>query len=81
MATRFTWDLVERLGWTGAEAVAALAVTEFADLDVWWAAPLAAGFALLKGAAAKHLGVRGTASTLPAVADPAGAGRPPVSGL
>jgi hypothetical protein len=34
-------DLVERSGWTGAEALLAVAITELGDVSVWWAAPLA----------------------------------------
>lgn len=75
---RFGWDMLERFSWTVVEFAAGLGVTELADLDVWWAAPIGVGLGLLKAFAAKNLGEKGTAATLPAAKDPAG-GLPPVS--
>lgn len=41
-------DVVERAGWTGAEAALAVAITELADVSLWWAAPLALVLAAAK---------------------------------
>lgn len=41
-------DVVERAGWTGAEAALAVAVTELAEVSLWWAAPLALVLAAVK---------------------------------
>jgi hypothetical protein len=41
-------DIVERSGWTGAEAALALGITELANVSTWWAAPLALTLAALK---------------------------------
>ncbi|MEU3252877.1 hypothetical protein [Streptomyces sp. NPDC006997] len=71
MNSRFLLDLGERAGWTGAEAALGLVAVEVADLPVWWAAPVALLAAAGKSWVAKHLGRKGTASTLPASADPA----------
>ncbi|MEW2127093.1 hypothetical protein AB0891_25575 [Streptomyces sp. NPDC007259] len=64
-------DLGERAAWTGAQASLGVLATELADLPVWWAAPAALVLAAAKGWLAGHLGRPGTASTLPATADPA----------
>ncbi|MFI7240120.1 hypothetical protein [Streptomyces cyaneofuscatus] len=64
-------DLVERSAWTGAQAALGLAVVELADVPVWWAAPVALALASAKSWIAGRLGRKGTASTLPASADPA----------
>lgn len=71
MRTQLLLDLVERAGWTGAQAAVALAVVEVADLPVWWAAPAAIALSAAKGWLAGRVGRPGTASTLPAGADPA----------
>lgn len=34
-------DIVERAGWTGAEAALAVGITGLAGVSTWWAAPLA----------------------------------------
>jgi hypothetical protein len=34
-------DLITRAGWTGAQAVLAYGIVALADVNVWWAAPLA----------------------------------------
>lgn len=34
-------DMAERAGWTGLQAALSLLVVELADVQVWWAAPLA----------------------------------------
>lgn len=65
-------DLGERAAWTGAQAAIGLAITELADVPVWWAAPVALALSSAKGWIAGHLvGRSGTASTLSATADPA----------
>ncbi|WP_432111360.1 hypothetical protein [Streptomyces sp. YPW6] len=64
-------DLAERSAWTGAQAALGLAVVELADVPVWWAAPVALVLASAKSWVAGRLGRKGTASTLPASADPA----------
>ncbi len=64
-------DLAERSAWTGAQAALGLAVVELADVPVWWAAPVALVLASAKSWVAGRLGRKGTASTLPATADPA----------
>lgn len=71
---RFNLDAIERISWTALELVSGLLVTEVTPLDTWWALPIGTGLALLKALAAKHIGQKGTASTLPASADPAGQG-------
>lgn len=71
MTKQLLLDLGERAGWTGAQAALGLAVTELADIPVWWAAPVALALASAKGWVAGRLGRKGTASTLPAGSDPA----------
>ena len=81
IARRFKWDAAERIGWTAVEAAAAVAITEVTPLNTWWALLLAPLLAGLKSLAGKNLGMPGTASTLPAGADPAagpGTSAPPV---
>ncbi|MFF9074938.1 hypothetical protein ACF1FX_27075 [Streptomyces sp. NPDC014646] len=75
MQTKLLLDLIERAGWTGVQAALGLVVVELADLSVWWAAPAALVLASAKGWVAGRLGRAGTASTLPATADPASLGR------
>jgi hypothetical protein len=64
-------DLAERAAWTGVQAALGLVAVEAADLPAWWAVPIALAAAAAKGWAAGHVGRKGTASTLPADADPA----------
>ncbi|MFG2670477.1 hypothetical protein [Streptomyces sp. NPDC048445] len=71
MQKQLLLDLTERAGWTGAQAALGLAVTELANIPVWWAAPVALALASAKSWVAGRLGRKGTASTLPASADPA----------
>ncbi|MFD5724647.1 hypothetical protein ACFWMT_00910 [Streptomyces sp. NPDC058368] len=71
MNRQLLMDLAERAAWTGAQAAIGLAVTELADVPVWWAAPVALALSSAKGWVAGRLGRKGTASTLPATADPA----------
>lgn len=71
MTKQLLLDLGERAGWTGAQAAIALAATELANVSAWWAAPVALVLASAKGWVAGRLGRKGTASTLPATADPA----------
>ncbi|MYU21275.1 hypothetical protein [Streptomyces sp. SID8352] len=70
----FLLDLSERAGWTGAQAALGLVAVELADLNVWWAAPVALVAAAAKSWAARQVGRKGTASTLPAGADPGSRG-------
>ncbi|MBO0918839.1 hypothetical protein [Streptomyces laculatispora] len=71
MTKQLLLDLTERAGWTGAQAALGLAIVELADVPVWWAAPVALAMSSAKGWIAGRLGRKGTASTLPAAADPA----------
>lgn len=71
MTKQYALDLAERAGWTGAEAALGMAITELADIPLWWAAPAALVLAAVKGRIAGYLGRKGTASTLPAAVDPA----------
>ncbi|MFJ4918151.1 hypothetical protein [Streptomyces sp. NPDC088726] len=71
MQRQLLLDLGERAGWTGAQAALGLAVTELANIPAWWAAPIALALASAKSWMAGRLGRKGTASTLPASADPA----------
>lgn len=75
MKKQLLLDLAERAGWTGAQAALGLAVVELADVPVWWAAPVALALSSAKGWVAGRLGRKGTASTLPAGADPASPAR------
>lgn len=34
-------DIVERAGWTGAQAALSLLIVELGDVKLWWAVPLA----------------------------------------
>ncbi|MFD6421543.1 hypothetical protein [Streptomyces sp. NPDC060198] len=73
MQKNFALDLVERSGWSGAETALAVAGAGLADVSIWWAAPAALVLAAAKSWVAGHVGRPGTASTLPASADPASA--------
>lgn len=42
------YDIVQRAGWTGAEVTLAVLITELADVNTWWAAPLALTLAAAK---------------------------------
>lgn len=64
-------DTLERAGWTGLQAGLGVLATDLADISVWWAAPIGLVLAAAKGWVAGRLGRKGTASTLPATADPA----------
>lgn len=40
--TKNQWlDLLERAGWTVAQALVGLGITEATDIKAWWAAPIA----------------------------------------
>ncbi|MFC5799108.1 hypothetical protein [Streptomyces formicae] len=41
-------DVVERAGWTGAEAALAVAIVDLGGVSLWWAAPLALVLAAAK---------------------------------
>ncbi|MFJ2707862.1 hypothetical protein ACIO3R_32380 [Streptomyces sp. NPDC087428] len=71
MTKQLLLDSAERAGWTGVQAALGVAITDLANIPVWWAAPIGLALAAAKGWAAGHLGRAGTASTLPAAADPA----------
>ncbi|MFJ2174315.1 hypothetical protein ACIOHE_15555 [Streptomyces sp. NPDC087851] len=71
MQTKLLYDVVERSGWTGAEAALGVLITELADVSIWWAAPAALALASAKSWVAGRLGRPGTASTLPEAKDPA----------
>ncbi|MGW1662949.1 hypothetical protein [Streptomyces microflavus] len=72
MRSRLLLDLAERSAWTGAQAALGVAVTDLADIPVWWAAPVALALASAKSwVAGRLVGRPGTASTLPAAKDPA----------
>ena len=64
-------DLAERTAFTAAEAAAALLVVELSSdavpTEAWWAVPLAALAATMKGLFAKKLGRPESASTVPSV--------------
>lgn len=64
-------DLGERAAWTGTQAALGVLATDLAGLPVWWAVPIALALSSAKGWVAGRLGRKGTASTLPAGADPA----------
>jgi hypothetical protein len=74
----FKWDAIERVLWSALELVVGVLITVVTPLGTWWAVPIGSALALLKVLAAKHVGLPGTASTLPASADPA-APVPPVA--
>ncbi|MFI6862652.1 hypothetical protein ACIBKZ_22615 [Streptomyces sp. NPDC050421] len=71
MTKQLLLDGAERAGWTGAQAALGVAITDLADIPVWWAAPIGLALAAAKSWVAGRLGRKGTASTLPAAADPA----------
>ncbi|MGW7473648.1 hypothetical protein ACWGIT_18895 [Streptomyces cyaneofuscatus] len=72
MRSKLLLDLAERSAWTGAQAALGVAVTDLADIPVWWAAPVALALASAKSwVAGRLVGRPGTASTLPAAKDPA----------
>ncbi|MGW1127448.1 hypothetical protein [Streptomyces sp. NPDC002526] len=72
MNTKLILDAGERAGWTGAQAALGVLAADLADIPVWWAVPIALALSSAKGWVAGHLvGRSGTASTLPASADPA----------
>jgi hypothetical protein len=71
LAARFPWDALERAVWSGIEFTTGLVIVAVTPLDTWWALPIGVGLAALKAFAAKRIGQRGTASTLPASMDPA----------
>lgn len=64
---KFRWDLLERAGWTGAQAAVAVVSVEELGLPEWAVIPVAIGLAAVKGLIAKHVGNRESASTVPSV--------------
>lgn len=77
---RFNADMLERILWTTLQFGVGLGITETSSLDTWWAAPIGIGLAALKALAAKKLGQKNTASTLPVTSDPAGTPGPVMPG-
>jgi len=71
LAARFKWDALERIVWSTVEFTAGAVIVAVTPLDVWWALPIAIALVTIKTFAAKRVGQPGTASTLPAAADPA----------
>ncbi|MEV3855039.1 hypothetical protein AB0J38_12020 [Streptomyces sp. NPDC050095] len=71
MLSKLKFDVLERAGWTGAQAALAILIAEIANVSVWWAAPVGLALAAAKGWIAGRLGRNGTASTLPESKDPA----------
>ena len=57
-------DMAERVGATAGEAALGLAITEFSNLPMWWAALLVPVLSAAKGALARYVGAPGTASLL-----------------
>lgn len=41
MSSVLSKNVIERAGWTGAQALIGLAVTYLGDVPAWWAAPIA----------------------------------------
>lgn len=41
-------DIAERAGWTVAQALVGLGITEAADIKAWWAAPIAMALSTAK---------------------------------
>lgn len=68
---KYLIDLGERVGATAGEAGLAYGIKELADGPWWWVPVLLPILAAGKGACAAFLGRKGTASLLPAAADPA----------
>ncbi|WP_405674913.1 hypothetical protein OG292_03325 [Streptomyces sp. NBC_01511] len=71
MSNKLALDILERSGWTGAEAALGVLITDLADISLWWAAPAALALASAKSWVAGRLGRKGTGSTLPESKDPA----------
>lgn len=71
MLNKLRYDVLERAGWTGAEAALAILITDLAGISVWWAAPAGLVLAAAKSWVAGRIGRIGTGSTLPESKDPA----------
>lgn len=71
LRSNFKWDAIERVLWTCLELVVGVLITVVTPLGTWWSVPIGVGLAALKVLLAGHVGQPGTASTLPATADPA----------
>ncbi|NYI04932.1 hypothetical protein [Allostreptomyces psammosilenae] len=72
MNSSFLLDLLERVGWTAAQAGVGVVAAETAGLETWWAVPIATLLAAVKGQIATRIGAPGTAATLPSGRDPSG---------
>lgn len=64
---KFTKDLIERVGWTAAQAGVGVLIVANTDTPTAYAAVIAAGLALVKGFIAKKIGNADSASTVPSV--------------
>jgi hypothetical protein len=67
----FQRDALERIIWTFIQALAGVYATEVTGLDPLWAVPIAAALASIKTVAARAIGDRDSAATLPAYVDEA----------
>ena len=63
----YSWgkDAFERAAWTAIETAVGVVTVELADVPLWVAVPVGTGLAAVKAYAAKHLALKGTASTAP----------------
>ncbi|MFE2747304.1 hypothetical protein ACFXKX_23750 [Streptomyces scopuliridis] len=81
MNNKLALDVAERAGWTGAQAALGVLITDLANINLWWAAPIGLVLASAKGwVAGRLVGRSGTASTLPVTKDPATAAATAVMG-
>lgn len=64
---KFAKDLLERVGWTAAQAGVGVITVEALNVPVEWAAVVAAVLAVVKGFIAKKVGNSDSASTVPSV--------------
>lgn len=70
-AKQFRWDQVDRVVWTLVQAAIGYGLTDLVNIPPQYGALFAAGIALLKTQAAKHVGLKDTGALLPAAKDPA----------
>lgn len=69
--SRYQQDALERIVWTFVQAAAGVYATELAGVDPLWAVPIAAVLASVKTIAARAIGDKDSASTLPSYVDEA----------
>jgi len=65
--SKYVKDLVERVGWTAAQAGVGVLIIANTDAPTAYAAVIAAALALVKGFIAKKIGNKESASTVPSV--------------